>query len=56
MIRYQIVQKPIATTTGEPAKWSMRAHGATYDAIEARDIVLNRLPSLGYIGKLLKVS
>lgn len=47
MKRYQIIQRPIATSTGEKPRWTFRAHGATYSASEAADIIA-RMPPLGY--------
>lgn len=54
MKRFQIVQKPIATATGEPPRWKMWAHGATCSREEA-DSLIERHKALGYVSRKLPV-
>lgn len=52
MKKYQIIQKPIATATGERGLWSFRAHGATFTKEEA-DAIIERSLRFGYIARKL---
>lgn len=54
MKKYQIIQKPIATATGEPGRWSFVAHGAAYSKEEA-DAQIARAPKFGYIKRKLAI-
>ncbi len=52
--QYQIAIKPIATATGEPGLWSLRAHGARHTKAEALE-ACERLRLNGYVTKLLPI-
>lgn len=54
MKKYQIVQKPIATATGEAPRWKLWAHGATLTGPEA-DALIERHKALGYVSRKLGI-
>ena len=54
MKRFQIVQKPIATATGERPRWKMWAHGATMTEPDANALIA-RHKELGYISRKLPI-
>lgn len=54
MTRYQIIERPIATATGEKGTWSFVAHGARYERAQAIECIENG-KKYGYERRKIKI-